>query len=131
MIGGHDSDYKLNTQQGINNSYAVIVVNSALLAEHRWARKQLLWAREKRRPIFLAAREAAEPDSRIDLSDLPVFDDVESGIDDLLDALPVPRVIDGLPGRERLISQRWLELNQLDLLRFERMLSQWPKDLSG
>ena len=112
--------------EGINNSYAFLSVVSEAGNNSDWVQKEFLWAEQKHKRIFPVMAEDCElPIYMIHLQATAFYTDYRDGVQRLLAALPAPPdepVLDAAAAK-RPASQRALELEYLDFLRFEELVN--------
>jgi len=119
--------------EGINNSYAFVIVCTVQALQSRWVRDEILWARQKNKFIIPALLEAAVigDDNFFGLhtyQGVKLYEDYAVALQQLIDVLPTPTINDTSAADEtivveRKVSQRELELEYLDRLRFEELLN--------
>lgn len=119
--------------EGINNSYAFVIVCTVQALQSRWVRDEILWARQKNKFIVPALLEETviDDDNFFGLhtyQGVKLFEGYDTALRQLLDVLPAPTIVDANIASEnmvleRKVSQRELELEYLDRLRFEELLN--------
>jgi hypothetical protein len=118
--------------EGINNSYAVVVLCSRASLKSRWVKNEILWAQQKGKHIIPALLEDVLGDDGflplISYQAAALKPDFAAGLQQVIAALPRVEVLAPMSAAEtiplaRALSRRALELEYLDRLRLEELLN--------
>ncbi|MGH9801977.1 MAG: TIR domain-containing protein, partial [Blastocatellia bacterium] len=116
-------DWVKAIEAGVLNSYAVVPVITSKSLNHKWVRREILWAEMKERQVVHWACEDVLKDSilLVDCQAVTLFDtDFEVALSKLLKALPLPNSAVKPASVDR---QRNAELAYLDRLRLEELIA--------
>jgi len=126
-IKGGD-EWMRSIADGINNSYAFIVLCTHDSLKSNWVRAEILWARQKKKLIIpLLLEDVTKDDSFFGLHSYEniVFDDYDVALTKLIQLLPLPQISQNVTNEipANTVNRRALELDYLDRLLFENIVS--------
>ncbi len=117
------ADWKESIREGINNSYAMVVVCSHPALESGYVWDEILWAREKKKLIVPVLLEDLTGDDIFfglhRYQAVALYRDEAAALDELVAALPQPQIASEAAPAPVVRNRRALELAYLDRLRFE------------
>jgi hypothetical protein len=120
-IKGGD-EWMASIRDGINTSYAFVILCTRQALSSRWVRDEILWARQKNKlivPLLLEDVTHEEDFFGLHTYQGIFLTDYDDMLQRLLDVLPAPRITAESAPEVHIVSQRQLEFAYLDRLRFE------------